>query len=135
MDAFVWTSFPVLVALSTVLLVLHVMLQASLARKEQGTTWNAGPRDEPKPVKGVVAGRAERASANFRETYPAFVALGLSLALIDPGSGWGHFGALVWFAARIAYIPLYLMGIPYIRSLVWGISMLGLLVMLLAAVI
>ena len=35
--------------------------------------WLAGPRDEPKPL-GVVAGRLNRALANFLETFPLFAA-------------------------------------------------------------
>ena len=129
MDIFVFTSFPVLAAWSVALLVVHVMLQARLVTRELGREWNAGPRDEDKTPKSVIAGRAVRASANFRETYPAFVALALGLAIADPLSGWGHAGALLWFIARIIYIPLYLAGIPYIRSAVWAIAMAGLAIM------
>lgn len=118
-------SFPVLGALSVVLLMVHVLLQSSIATKELGRDWNAGPRDEEIKPKSPLAGRAKRASANFRETYPAFVVLLTGLAV---GGDWGHLGlvgVLVWFAARIVYIPLYLRGIPYIRSLVWLVAMGG----------
>lgn len=123
-------TFPVMAALSALLLVVHVLLQAQLSTRDRGLAWNAGPRDKPKDVKSVVAGRAERMSANFRETYPGFVALVLALALAGDPSGWGHAGALVWFAARIVYIPLYLAGVPYLRSLAWGVALVGLGMML-----
>lgn len=123
-------TFPVLAALSAALLIVHVLLQAQLSTQDRGLAWNAGPRDKPKDVKSVLAGRAERMSANFRETYPGFVVLVLALALAGDPSGWGHAGALVWFAGRIAYIPLYLAGVPYIRSLFWGVALIGLLMML-----
>lgn len=118
-------SFPVLAALSVVLLMVHILLHSSITTRELGRDWNAGPRDEERKVKSVLAGRAKRASANFRETYPAFVALALGLAV--GGDAWhlGLIGALVWFAARIVYIPLYLGGVPYIRSLVWLVAMAG----------
>jgi uncharacterized MAPEG superfamily protein len=97
--------------------------------KETGTEWNAGPRDDkPKPL-GELAGRAERASANFRETYPGFVVLVLALAVAGDPSGLGFWGALVWFAARIVYIPLYLGGVAYVRSYVWLVAALGLAMM------
>ena len=119
-------SFPVLAALSVVLLMLHVLLQSTLAVRETGPEWNAGPRDTEMKVRSAVAGRAERASANFRETYPGFVALVLALAI--GGDAWhlGLTGTLVWFVARIVYIPLYLGGVAYYRSLVWVIAMAGL---------
>lgn len=122
-------SFPVLAALSVVLLMVHILLHSSITTREFGRDWNAGPRDEERTPKSALAGRAKRASANFRETYPAFVALVLGLAV--GGDTWtlGLTGTLVWFAARIVYIPLYLGGVPYIRSLVWLVAMLGLAMM------
>lgn len=122
-------SFPVLAALSVGLLIVHVLLQSTLAVRETGQTWNAGPRDTEVKVKGVLARRAARASANFRETYPGFVVLVLALAIGGDAWGLGFAGALVWFAARIAYIPLYLGGVAYIRSYVWVGAMLGLAMM------
>ena len=121
-----------LVGLSVVLLFVHVLLQAMTATRELGSAWNAGPRDEGRRPKGVLAGRAERASANFRETYPAFVALALALAVAGRGDGLGLAGAWVWLGFRIVYVPLYLAGIPYIRSLAWLGSGAGLVMMFVA---
>ncbi|MFN3501357.1 MAPEG family protein [Allorhizobium sp. NPDC080224] len=121
-----------LLAWSVVLLVAHVLLQGMLATKELGTEWNAGPRDEGKQPESKLAGRAARASSNFRETYPAFVALAAGLLFIGETSGLGLIGAIVWFVGRIVYYPLYLAGIPYIRSLVWLGAMAGLGLMFLA---
>lgn len=128
-------SFPVLAALSVALLLVHVLLQSTLAVRETGKEWNAGPRDTEVKLKGALAGRAERASANFRETYPGFVVLVLALAL--GGDAWhlGLVGTLVWFAARIVYIPLYLRGVPYLRSFVWLVAMAGLGLMSAAVII
>ncbi len=115
---------------SVVILFVHIGLQGQLATRERGREWNAGPRDgQAKPL-GLHAGRAERALRNFLETYPAFVALALALAVSDRTGGIGATGALLWFVARIAYIPLYLFGVPYVRSLAWLASLIGLLLML-----
>jgi uncharacterized MAPEG superfamily protein len=135
MNIFVVATFPTLVAWSVVLLVFHVLLQAHLSNRDRGPEFNAGPRDSERKLKSPLAGRADRASKNFRETYPAFVGLALSLAIMAPNSAWGHAGALLWFVARIVYIPLYLWGIPYIRSAVWSVAMLGLLGMFLAILV
>ena len=129
MGAAGFLTFPVLAALSVALLFLHVLIQANLSTLDRGLAWNAGPRDKPREAKSVLAGRGERMSANFRETYPGFVALVLALAVAGDPSGWGHAGALTWFAARIVYIPLYLGGVPYIRSLAWGVAFIGLVTM------
>jgi uncharacterized MAPEG superfamily protein len=129
------TAVVILLCLSVILLLFHIMLQGFLATRELGSTWNAGPRDEGREAKGVAAGRANRASKNYQETYPAFVGLLLALAFIGDASGWGLLGAWIWFIARIIYIPLYLKGVPYIRSLVWLVSVLGLLLMMLGLIL
>ena len=76
------------------------------------------------------AGRAERASANFRETWPIFIALALGLAVTGRSGGIAATGAWVWFLARVAYVPLYIFGVRYVRSLAYLVSMVGLVMML-----
>lgn len=128
-SALAGSPFLTLLALSVVLLIFHVGLQGMLATKELGSPWNAGPRDEQEKPSGKIAGRADRASRNFRETYPAFVGLALALAIAGDPGGWGLIGAWLWLVARLVYIPLYLAGVPYIRSLIWLGSLAGLLIM------
>jgi uncharacterized MAPEG superfamily protein len=129
MEAAASSPVLVLLALSVALLVFHILLQGFLATRELGSEWNAGPRDDVQAPVGAPAGRAARASANFRETYPGFVALALAMAITGDATGWGLVGAWLWFVARLVYIPLYLAGIAYIRSLVWLVSLAGLAIM------
>ena len=124
------SPFLPLVGISVLILIAHIVLQDMAATKEFGSQWNAGPRDESKKVEGKLAGRAERASANFRETYPAFIALAFGVVMAGDPAGLALIGAWLWIICRIIYIPLYLAGIPYIRSLVWIGSLIGLLLML-----
>lgn len=120
----------VVLALSILVLVFQIGLQGNLATRERGLGWNAGPRDGMAEPLGTYAGRAQRALDNFKETYPAFLALALALAITDRSGGIGAFGAWLWFVARLGYIPLYLFGVPYIRSLAFVASMLGIALML-----
>lgn len=114
-------------ALGVVLLFVHITLQIMLATKELGAAWNAGARDADTEPKGVYAGRAARALENFKETFPALIGLALALVVTDQTGGWG---AWLWLGARVVYVPLYLFGVPYVRSLVWCASCVGLVSML-----
>lgn len=119
-----------ILGLSVVLLVVHIGIQGQSVTKERGTTWNAGARDEPQKPLGVLAGRAQRALENYKETWPAFIALALGLSVSGQSGGIGAIGACVWFAARVVYVPLYLLGIPVWRSIVYLVSLVGLVMML-----
>jgi uncharacterized MAPEG superfamily protein len=116
-------------AWSVVLFFAHMVIQAATAVRDTGLVYNAGPRDEHKPV-GVLAGRAHRAFDNFKETYPLFIALTMALAATDRSGGPGAIGAWLWFGARIVYIPLYLAGVPWLRTLAFAVSLIGLVMML-----
>lgn len=114
---------------SVALLLVQIGVQALLLLREQGVSYDAGPRDENRVSSGI-AGRAERALRNFLETYPAFVALILAGAVLDQSNGLTQWGASLYMIFRIAYVPLYLAGIPYIRSLAWTASIAGLVMMM-----
>lgn len=115
---------------SVVLLIVYIGAQGALVTPLRGLAWNAGPRDEGQPPLGKYPGRAQRALENFKETYPAFIALALGLAHADKTGGTGALGAELWFGARIAYLPLYLLGVPGLRTLAFGVSLAGLIMML-----
>ena len=119
-----------LLAWSVVLLLVYIAVQAVLVTSQRGAVWNAGPRDEDVPPLAKYPGRAQRALDNFKETYPAFIALALALSVAGKTGGNGTLGAELWFAARIAYLPLYLLGVPWLRSIVYGVSLAGLVLML-----
>ena len=115
---------------SVVLLLVHIVAQGATVVRERGLAWNAGPRDDGTPPKGRIAGRAQRALDNFKETYPAFVALALALVVSGRTGGMGDTGACLWLGARTVYLPLYLFGVPWLRSAAFGLSLAGLLMML-----
>ncbi len=89
-----------------------------------------GPRDDNRQSGNIVAGRLKRALENLLETYPAFVALALALALTGKTGGIAATGAWLWLAARVVYVPLYAFGVPAVRTLAWVVSIVGILMML-----
>ena len=100
---------------------------------ERDFAWLAGPRDETKPV-GLVAARLDRALKNFLETFPFFAAAVLAVTLAKAGTAHTALGAMLYFWARLVYLPVYVTGIPYLRTLVWAVSLWGLLQLLWALI-
>ncbi|KAF1690110.1 MAPEG family protein [Pseudoxanthomonas taiwanensis] len=117
-------------AWTVVLGLLQLVLATALATRHRGLAWNAGPRDQPPGPVPAVAGRAERAMRNLLETFPFFAAAALGVVAAERGDAWTALGAQLYFWARVVYVPLYLAGIPYLRSLAWAVSVAGLLMVL-----
>ncbi|MBJ6982682.1 MAPEG family protein [Luteimonas sp. MC1572] len=115
-----------------VLGLVHLFLDATLKTSQRGLAWNTGPRDGAMPPLEGVAGRVNRSFSNFLETFPMFAAAVLAVVVSGQGGERAVLGAQVYFWARVAYIPAYAAGIPYVRSLIWGISLLGILMVLTA---
>jgi uncharacterized MAPEG superfamily protein len=113
--------------LGLLLWVVHVLIQAGFANVALGTTYLGGPRDEKRETNNVYYGRALRALQNYVENFVAFAPAVLGLIVTQHTGGWG---ATVWVLARIVYIPLYLFGVPYLRTIAWAISLVGLLMMI-----
>lgn len=112
-----------------ILLIVHVLVQATFSDLSKGLGWALGPQDENRE-QSVVAARIQRALRNYLETFPAFAALALILAVTELGNATSALGAAIWFWARIAYIPAYASGIPLVRSVAWFASLAGLAMML-----
>lgn len=101
---------------------------AAMSRKGYAK-WNAGPRDTDFDT-GSLAGRLNRAFANFKETFVFFAVIVVALAFAGKSSELSRWGADIYLAARIFYIPLYAFGVFGVRSLAWIVSLIGILMCL-----
>ncbi|MEO0546235.1 MAG: MAPEG family protein [Pseudomonadota bacterium] len=115
---------------SVVLLILHIFLQAGLKSANLDLAYLAGPQDANEPITNPLALRVRKALVNFLETWPAFAVLALLLAVTEISTSMTVTGAALYFWGRVAYIPAYASGIPGIRTLAWGVSVIGLVAML-----
>ena len=113
--------------LSVLLWVVHVLVQAGASQTALPLLWLLSARDKPVPPGGLFYGRATRALANYVENFTAFAALDLAFIATHQSGGWGP---TIWIVARILYLPLYLFNVIYVRSAVWGLSLLAILIML-----
>ena len=115
---------------AVILLIAHIVIQATFSDLSKGIFWAMGSQDEARD-QHAVAHRIERALRNYLETFPAFVALALLIAIADRSSDLSANGAALYLWARVAYIPAYASGIPLVRSVAWFASMGGLVMMVL----
>ncbi|MDO7842982.1 MAPEG family protein [Sphingomonas immobilis] len=113
-----------------VLALVHIFAAATLRTKQYGSDWNAGPRDEEMPPPNPTVGRLTRAQANFFETFPLVVAAVAGLGIMGIHTHWTAIGAHLWLFARVAYLPLYVWGVKYVRSAAFMVSLAGIVIML-----
>lgn len=113
-----------------ILLLVQIVLQTIATANELGAGYALSARDEDRQVRGLYGGRLCRALRNLLETFVVFVALALALVVTGKEGGLGATGAWIWFFARVVYVPVYVSGLPVLRTIVWAISAIGLILML-----
>ncbi len=105
----------------------NVLWAGSVRTKQYGRDWNMGARDKEMPPLNPLAGRLLRAQANLYETLSLFIAAVLGAAYLDR-LGWKtEVGATLYFIGRLVYLPLYAAGVPKLRTLIWSVSLAGLI--------
>jgi uncharacterized MAPEG superfamily protein len=119
-----------ILALAAMLALAHIMIAINLKTKQYGTAWNMGARDEALPPLNAVAARLERARNNYLETLPVAVIALFGVVLAGKASEVTAIAGSVWLGARVVYLPLYWAGVPKVRTYVWLVATLALLVLL-----
>ena len=118
--------------LSVALGIVHLLAAILASVAGRGMPWAMGPRDEGWPAIGKVGSRLERAWKNFMETFPLFAAAVLLEVAAGHGSGLAILGAQLYFWGRVAFLPIYALGLPAVRTLVWTASLAGIVLVLAA---
>jgi uncharacterized MAPEG superfamily protein len=104
-----------------------LMLAASLRARSwtaEGQQLSFGNR-EAMPDPTPLAGRADRAAANNVENLVLFVAAFAAARLSGAAPESLLLGAHLFVWARCVYVAVYLAGVPYLRTLVWSVSVAG----------
>jgi len=120
-----------ILALSVVLGLVQILLSAHSASLQVGYRWTATAREARPPLTGV-AGRLERALRNFLETFPLFAAAILLVQVTARNGRMSAIGAEMYLAARVIYVPVYVAAVPLVRSLVWNVATVGIILVLLS---
>jgi uncharacterized MAPEG superfamily protein len=79
-------------------------------------------------------GRAQRAHRNLLENLILFVSLVLVAHAAGRLNDTTALGAQIFFWARIAHAVIYIAGLPYLRTLAWGASVAGLIMIFLQVI-
>lgn len=112
-----------------VLGLVHLTAASFSLKAQVGNRYTVGPRDEDLRPTGVAA-RLDRAHRNFMETFAVFAAAVLMGHLLERGGILSTAGSLMYIAGRGAYLPLYALGIPWLRTLSWNFATLGLVLVM-----
>ena len=103
---------------------IQLLAAASGATMQVGLTTLAGNRENLPEMKGWV-GRTQRAHRNMLENLVLFAALVLVAVVADKTNATTLMGAQVFFWARLFYALVYGAGIPWLRTAVWTVSVVG----------
>lgn len=114
---------------AVVLGLAHVGAQSLAFKAQVGNAYTVGPRDEGLRPEHV-AGRLERALRNFVETFPLFAAAVLIVQISGRNGALSLVGASMYLVARALYLPAYAFGVPYLRTALWQLSAIGIVLVL-----
>jgi uncharacterized MAPEG superfamily protein len=112
---------------SVILAFVQVLIAAATANQQVGLSTLAGNRDDLSDLTGV-AGRAKRAHLNMIENLVLFAALVLIAAAAGKANAATATGAAIFFWGRLAHAVIYLIGIPWLRTLAWFVSVIGMII-------
>ena len=110
---------------------IHIFVESAVKTSAFGVAASVGPRDSMPETDSPLVGRAVRAKNNMLETLPLALGLLLLVQVTGESTAMTAAGAWMYLLARVAYLPLYLMGVPWLRTVVWGVALVGLLMLVL----
>jgi len=109
------------------LTVVQVLVAVTGAFTQVGLMKLVGNREDMPKLTGW-AGRAERAHLNMLQNLVLFAALVLVAVVTNRTNEMTVLGAQLFIWGRVAYAIIYLAGLPWLRTLSWFVSVIGLVV-------
>ena len=118
---------------SVVLVFAQALIAVQGAMMQVGLPALAGNREGMPEITGW-AGRAVRAHRNLLENLVLFAALVLVAVAAGKTNAMTLLGAQIFFWARLIYAGVYIAGVPWLRTGVWTVSVIGLILIFLQLV-
>ena len=122
-----------LLVCAVVLAFIQIVVAAAGATMQVGLPALAGNREGLPEIAGW-AGRAARAHRNMMESLPLFAALVLIAHAAGRVNGAVILGEEVFVWARLAHAIIYVAGVPWLRTVAWAVSVVGLAMILMQVV-
>ena len=110
---------------AVLLTVVQAVVAVQGAMMQVGLASLMGNREGMPDIRGW-GGRAARAHRNMLENLVLFAALVLAAMIAGKTNDMTLLGAQIFLYARIAYAVVYIAGLPWIRTAVWAVSIVGL---------
>ena len=104
--------------------IITILAEVLAAQAQVGLPMLLAPRDDGLKLTGV-AGRLERAQLNSIVAMALFAPAILILAQKGISTSSTLLAAQAFLIARILYVPIYAMGLPWARTLVWLVGFLA----------
>jgi uncharacterized MAPEG superfamily protein len=109
---------------SAALALIQMLVAAMGAQGQVGLPALAGNRDNLPPLTGW-AGRAKRAHYNMLESLVVFAIVVIAAHLAGKANATTALGAALFFWGRLSYAIVYVVGVPWLRTAVWAVSIAG----------
>lgn len=119
-------------AYAALLAMAQLILFAVPANRELGVDYTAGPRDQRRELSGAPA-RLQRAFQNHLEWLALFTIAVIVVVLGNASTVATETAAWVYLVARILYVPAYVSGVPFLRSIIWAVGFFATLTMIVIA--
>ncbi len=115
---------------SAVLAFVLMLVAVAGAQLQVGLPMLMGNREDMPPIVRW-AGRARRAQLNMLEYLVLFAILVLVAQITGKTNAMTLLGCQIFFWARLVHAIVYIAGVPWLRTAVWAVSVIGLIVILL----
>ncbi len=114
---------------SAILAFVQMLVAVSGAQLQVGLMPLVGNRENLPPITGW-AGRARRAQLNMLEYLVLFAILVLVAQIAGKTNAMTLLGCQLFFWGRLAYAVVYVAGVPWLRTALWLVAVIGLVLIL-----